>query len=451
MRLQELALWARRFTPLVAIEKEALEHYARGELEKMSPLYNGIVLDITGTERLHNSEERLAQRIASALHKGGMAAKAAVAPSIGAAWALSRFARSAVIILPQGPLREALHHLPVAALRVSGGAAHVLAELGIITIADLRKLPRKGLPPRFGKEILLRLDQAYGAVDEALEMVTAQRPFAAARSFAVPLQDSAHVTRSVIALLQKVLKELSSCCLKARAFSVVLEEKGANPRLNTKEISLNAASNSFAHLAAIVSALFESVKAKDGISAIRVVAHDIAGAASEQINFVNGECEKIAPRAREELFNHFVTRLGQENVRKLKLLESYIPEKAFTYVKLDLNHEACCTDNIEALLLPADRPSCILPVPEQITCIALLPDRAPSWMRWRGKAYHIVKSAEPISGLERIAHEWWNTGINSGEALRARDYFRVQDATGRWLWIFRDSATQKWFVHGIWA
>jgi hypothetical protein len=32
-----------------------------------------------------------------------------------------------------------------------------------------------------------------------------------------------------------------------------------------------------------------------------------------------------------------------------------------------------------------------------------------------------------------------------------RDYFKVQDEQGRWLWIYRVLEQGCWFVHGLWA
>jgi hypothetical protein len=32
-----------------------------------------------------------------------------------------------------------------------------------------------------------------------------------------------------------------------------------------------------------------------------------------------------------------------------------------------------------------------------------------------------------------------------------RDYFRVQDETGRWLWIYRQLPANAWFLQGHWT
>ena len=78
-------------------------------------------------------------------------------------------------------------------------------------------------------------------------------------------------------------------------------------------------------------------------------------------------------------------------------------------------------------------------------------------MRWQGQDLRIVTGIGP----ERIGKEWWREPRAQARAAPTednesgprstffRDYFRVQDHTGRWLWVFR--AESRWFVHGFWA
>ena len=135
----------------------------------------------------------------------------------------------------------------------------------------------------------------------------------------------------------------------------------------------------------------------------------------------------------------------------------------------------------------------LLERPEPITVIAMTPDGPPSWFRWRGMEQRIVTSTGP----ERIAGEWWRGRHEGTEARRhevktaskgesyaraygrfmlgreycpptsrvlapkpqapspkpspTRDYFKIQDERGRWLWIYRVLESGRWFVHGLWA
>jgi protein ImuB len=76
----------------------------------------------------------------------------------------------------------------------------------------------------------------------------------------------------------------------------------------------------------------------------------------------------------------------------------------------------------------------------------MLPDKPPSFIQWRGKNLKIITGIGP----ERIAPEWWGRSLAQGEGV-TRDYFKVQDECGRWLWVFRDPITQTWFLHGMWV
>ena len=55
-------------------------------------------------------------------------------------------------------------------------------------------------------------------------------------------------------------------------------------------------------------------------------------------------------------------------------------------------------------------------------------------------------------GPERIAPEWWR----SDHAARSRDYYRLEDETGRRFWVYRAGLYQPeipvhWFLHGFFA
>jgi protein ImuB len=76
----------------------------------------------------------------------------------------------------------------------------------------------------------------------------------------------------------------------------------------------------------------------------------------------------------------------------------------------------------------------------------MLPDKPPSFIQWRGKKLKILTGIGP----ERISPEWWG-GTLAKETGVTRDYFKVQDECGRWLWVFRDQSTHTWFLHGMWV
>ena len=89
--------------------------------------------------------------------------------------------------------------------------------------------------------------------------------------------------------------------------------------------------------------------------------------------------------------------------------------------------------------------------PELIEAIALLPDRPPVSIVWRGKRYKVKRA----DGPERIFGEWWK---RPSEMEAVRDYFVIEGESGERLWIFRSgngvdpqTGSHHWFLHGIFA
>lgn len=95
------------------------------------------------------------------------------------------------------------------------------------------------------------------------------------------------------------------------------------------------------------------------------------------------------------------------------------------------------------------RPSRLLPRPEPIETMALLPDHPPNWISWRG----VRRRMRRADGPERVFGEWWK---RDAEVVAVRDHFRIEDDAGERFWIFRagdgeDAATGShcWFLHGV--
>src|ERR1700675_1786537 len=120
--LRRLALWATRYTPTASPWNE--DNGA-----------DGFFLDITGSAHLFGGEEKLLADLASRLQKNfGLPAGLAVADTPGAAWALSRFHKTPLFVLPCGQEAAALSPLPIAALRLAPDPPPPLRRLGFKTI-----------------------------------------------------------------------------------------------------------------------------------------------------------------------------------------------------------------------------------------------------------------------------------------------------------------------------
>lgn len=431
--LYKVAVWAIRFSPLVALDTELNDAFRSRTLHTLMPHYTGITLDITGTERIHGSESRLTNDIVKRFARRHMDVRIAIAPTIGAAWALSRFGdRSVSIIHEHEELRRALYPLPVQALRLEEQSCSILSQLGLSRIEQLIHLPRSQIIARF-PHLLLRLDQVFGHRSEALSFIHPHEPFHASLQLEVPITAQEPLFRIIFELLQRVTTQLLARGRKAKSFLVELVKLDHErmPCVLRKEFTLFASTNNYSHARALMLPFLESIHAPYGICAIHIRAH-VQRNDDEQPN-----CP--AP----DLMNYLTTRLGRKNVVKVQWHASHLPERSFSYRSLS---DSAPADTVGSEMPLAHRPSYLLPEPEPITAIALLPDKAPSWVQWRGKKLRVAQGYGP----ERIGSEWWHHSVRLGEEPHARDYFKVEDESGRWLWIFRNQHSMRWYAHGVW-
>ncbi|MFO0416103.1 MAG: hypothetical protein ACK5Y6_02335, partial [Pseudomonadota bacterium] len=195
----------------------------------------------------------------------------------------------------------------------------------------------------------------------------------------------------------------------------------------------------------IIQPIIDSISFCGEVRMISIEAQELVYATPIQTSFHtqhSPQSEAIA-RAYTELLNSFSVRIGKDRVLRARLTQSHIPERAFSYSSAIESYQ---TSPPIPSYAPSERPTILFSQPEPISTIALLPDKPPSWIRWRSTNLPVTIGVGP----ERIAPEWWRGEI--GKRLFAeRDYFKVQDGAGRWLWVYRDQTTQTWFVHGVWT
>jgi protein ImuB len=137
-------------------------------------------------------------------------------------------------------------------------------------------------------------------------------------------------------------------------------------------------------------------------------------------------------------------RLGAGAVSMPVPRASHMPERAQRWVPPDSGM------TIQEELAFHARPLKLLDRAEPIAVIYEAPDGLPRLFRWRGQVHEIARAEGP----ERISPEWWR---EKGTA-RLRDYFRIEDSTGRRFWIYRRGlpgdgrgGAPEWFLQGLCA
>lgn len=443
--LQRLAVWCLRFSPLVGLDHELTTARTPQQIASIRREHYGITIDLSGTRRLHGSPLRIGTTLHTAL-KGR--ARIAIAPTIGAAWALSRYGTTPhPVFIPRiEDIPAALAHLPLPALRIDRANTQLLHDLGITELRALLHLPRHTLTQRFGKHLMYRLRQALGELEERLLAVTPEAEHRCAHTFEPPLTTQRAIVTAINQLFSKLLNSLQHQQLVAQHFQLTVQD--TTTHTFSKEFHLASASADRAHLTSIITPLIESFRFSGEIRVIALSASNVRPFTTEQESFapVDGQ-NSASKRAQDELINALTLRIGHDRVLRASLHQSYIPERSFSYTPL-----TSIEPHAQTLMEPLvpynvqERPSIILTDPEPISTIAALPDKPPAQICWRDTRLTVLSGVGP----ERLAPEWWNQQEKNGNDFATRDYFKVQDQYGRWLWVFREDATMRWFLHGIW-
>ncbi|MFM9841826.1 MAG: Y-family DNA polymerase [Dongiaceae bacterium] len=457
--LRRLADWATRYTPWTAAEMGEEGLNAGGGA--------GLWLDITGCAHLFGGEAALLSDLLLRLERFGYRARATIADTPGAAWAVARFidGRPSMTlekilggrgwIVPEDVSRPALDRLPVAALRLPPAMAAELERLGLYAIGDLLGLPRAGLARRFGGLPLRRLEQALGNIDEPISPAP---PAAIFRSFQ-PLAEPISTAESIATALQRLLHDLCRRLEKAqqglrRLELALYRVDGSLQRL---AIGTSRPSRDAAALQRLFAQQIEKIDPGFGIEAMALAAamaepltalQMVLKKASqpvrhvpERLSTISSICTKEDTAALAPLIDTLANRLGFANVRRLVPRESHIPERAVAAVAPFAEGQPSTWP-----LLPP-RPLRLFPRPHPVEAMALLPDHPPVMFRWQSRL-HRIRRAE---GTERLEPEWWRP---EDESRRWRDYFRVEGEDGRRFWLFREGLPPdggRWYLHGLFS
>jgi protein ImuB len=471
--LHRLALWATRYTPTASPWTE--ENGA-----------DGFFLDIEGAAHLFGGEESLLADLAGRLDRFGLPARLAIADTPGMAWALSHFAEAAQSILPAGGKAAALSAMPIEALRLSGETRALLRRLGFKSVGALLDKPRAPLAARFADELLRRLDQALGRRDEPLIPVTAPPVYHSLNYLLEPIVSHQAILAHACRLMQHLVHVLVRDEAGARTLRLSLY--GVDGTVEAIDIGLTSPTRSVPHVARLIDLKLEALAAMHdggfGFEAIGLAVTRAESMPARQtelnISAVYSPPQDDAERG-ATLIDALRHRLGPDRVRRFEAVARHIPECAEALTEFNgersqfpppgrgrvgvgVRKDDPFPDRLTRSDPPFSgegnwsieektRPLLLLPQAEPTEVTALIPEGPPRRFRWRGVTYDITGAQGP----ERIADEWWRAPYPSqGEAL-TRDYYLIEESEGHRFWLYREglygreTATPRWFVHGLFA
>ena len=469
-----LRRWGEKFSPWVAEEGRA-----------------GLTIDLTGCTHLFGGEDTLMQQVQEDCEDLRLSVRMGIADTKGAAWALARYAGASVAphrsgdaidqeahatraravkrrhwerggaapkfvapgneagrIAAPGDTRAAIAPLPIAALRLPDAVVASLARVGLRRIAELMKQPRAGLARRYGREVVLRLDQAIGAAPEPVSPGKPPLHFACRLS----LPDPIGLIGDMEAAIDKMLPRLSQSLQdKARGIRRLrLEAHRVDQSMESFEIGLARPSADPERIRPLLVMKLEKIDAGYGIDMLRLEAIHTEPVSplqhKGQIEAGREAVEKLTAKSNglDDLVGKIGARIGLERITRLAPSDSHIPEKTAQVLAA-----AWSEPQLEWPAPPVPRPLTLWPQ-EPVSA----PDvaRVPLEFRWRGQDHKTAHAQGP----ERIAPEWWLDDHNWRSGTR--DYWRITTARGAQLWLFYAHGfrgggvvSSGWFCQGSFA
>lgn len=438
---------------------------------------DGLWIDITGVAHLFGGEAALLADLIGRLAAMGLAARAGLADTLGAAHALARHAaspRSAAVIAAPGAAATALAGLPVAALRLEAAAVILLRRLGLTRIGQLYGLPREALARRFrdaprkGRReaaergsalagaVLDRLDQALGRSGEPRTPLGEPPQRQVRRHFPEPLASSNGLLAAAGALAAELCLLLAAAGEGARRFRLALYR--ADGTVAEAAAGTSSACRDPAHVLALLGERLAALDAGFGVDVVTLEASQVERLGPLQATLAPAHTPGESAET-GRLLDRLANRLGEARVFRLEACASHVPERAERRRPALSAVGPGAAPPARGEESAAARPPFLLPVPERIEVVAEVPEGPPLRFSWRRVGHRVVKAEGP----ERIAPEWWRAIGRPAAATagRTRDYYRVEDERGGRFWLFRAGrwgeeedtgegpAMPAWFLHGV--
>jgi protein ImuB len=337
--LTRLAEWCGRYSPWTAPDFQ-------------SGGADGIKIEITGSAHLWGGEAALAADLARRLARQEIAHRIAIAGTLGAAWALARFAAGEgrpVLPSPEEE-RAVLAPLPVEALRLDPLIAAGLRRVGLRHIGELYPMPRDALARRFGahgleNSVACRLDQAFGDMPEPLTPLGETPSRRVRLSFAEPIADPADLACAIEWLVADLVPRLAREGVGARRLDLAFHR--VDGRVEHIRLGTARPNRDPRHLAGLLAAKLDTVDLGDdpglGVEDMILAVFAVEPLAAEQIATplppAAGASGLPPPQAGEgwggglaPLLDRLGNRFGLDAISRIEPRESHIPERASVYM-----------------------------------------------------------------------------------------------------------------------
>ena len=410
-RLEQLALWAYRFTPDVSLLPPA-----------------SLLLNIQGSLKLFGGFAPLYQRFQWGYRKRHVPVAYGFAHTPLAAQLFSyaslepaRFIQSnGLLNIPA--LIEAVDRLAVSHLPCDHKIQEQLGTMGLHNIGQLRALPRPALNRRFGKNFGHLIGKLYGDEPDPQAPFHPPDTFYSERQFnggltraeelrfpmAVLLSDLEHYLQLKQWINRHLNWQFSYCDGQHDALSMPMSHQHFDRRRTLGLVLLK----------------LEQFRLRGPVDTLSLQCDQFEGVA--QTNDELFSHASLFDHQRHERFlavlDKLQTRLGADSFWQPTLANEHLPEQAV------LRSHPLTPHKNTPLVTNAQRPLWLL---EQAQALREH-EGQPCWPN----PLHLLQ------GPERIDTQWW-------QQRQVRDYYIARADNGALCWVYRDCLQQRWYLHGL--
>lgn len=386
-------------------------------------------VDVTGVAHLFGDEERLALEMARAVRELGHLVRVAIANGPHTARALARWAEPtggplAVRVVPEERTARELAELPVQALPIPDDVVVWLGRVGVLTIADLERLPRAAAGPRLGERASMILDLCRGQDSAPLVAYRPKSVLVEASSWDEPVSGLQPLTFVLRGLIGRMSARLAGRGEAAQKLELVLLYDRGIARLNGSapelRIHFDLASPLWREeeLRRVVASRLERLRLEAPTVGMRIEAPAVIRALSRQLDFSRVMAGVTAgTRGMDHLpvlIAELSADIGKQRVGVLSRVDSHRPERQSRLAPaLQQSRSTRKSSAMEPLL--ADRPRAptrVLPQPVPLEA----PLRIGATLLIDGRMC-MVERVQFEYRLDAV--EWW-----ASQAV-ARDYVRL--------------------------
>ncbi len=411
---------ALQFTPRVALQDEA------------------VLLEVSGSERLFGGRDALLQQLLQPpLAISGWAQ--------GASSLLALACLRTGVTQPSSPDALALHTLSAARSHLA-----TLSRLGCNRWGELRALPRGGVVRRFGAELLDALDCAYGLRHEAPTWLIAPQVF----EVKLELHALVEQAGALMFVAQRLLAQLQAW-LQARQSGVLALQwtwffdarrshaLGDAPDCDGLLIRTAEPTRDMAHLARLTAEQLARCTLTTPVHSLRLQSIEVTPLPTASASLLLEE--RLHGDSLHQLVERLGARLGAQQVVWLQPRAEHLPEHM---------------QSLEPAGLALPR---LAPRAKKASNADAAPDAAlyPSWLLERplplalqGSRPLYQGALQLLVGPQRLELMGWAQLDAPAPALR--DYFIALSPHAGLLWVYRErltrgQASDRWFLHGIYA